>query len=215
MYDTFKKTLKANVKFLILAFCFTFFAFITMYVIFRNEINMAISTLNIISVNNEVVEENAIMEVMADGSKLIQNYPHYGQKYGDIVVPSVGINLPIYFGDSLEILKNGVGHMTGSYFPGEGASILMGAHHSLDKFGKLQNVKVDNTIEITTAYGKFTYKIYDLKVINETDLDLLPIQKEKEVLMLYTCYPFGYLGYTAQRYAVYANLVNYEIYGGK
>jgi len=177
---------------------------------FSKQIKITVRLI-LVSVNNEVVEENAVMKVLADGSKLIQNYPHYGQAYGNILITSLGIDLPIYFGDSLEILKSGAGQMTGSYFPGEGASIIIGAHHSNDKFGKLKDVKLNDIIEVNTTYGKFSYKIYDLKVINETDLNLLPIQKEKEVLMLYTCYPFGYLGYTTKRYVVYANLLNYEL----
>lgn len=211
MIKVLSKPIKVTASLLLVAFLFTCLAYVAIYVLFNGEINMAISTLNLISINNEVVEENAVMQVFADGSKLIQNYPHYGQAYGNISVASVGIDLPIYFGDSLEILKNGAGQMTGSYFPGEGASIIIGAHHSNDKFGKLKDVKLNDIIEVKTSYGKFSYKIYDLKVINETDIDLLPIQKEKEILMLYTCYPFGYLGYTTKRYAVYANLLDYEL----
>lgn len=46
-----------------------------------------------------------------------------------------------------------------------------------------------------------------MKIVNETDLELLPIQKEKEILMLYTCYPFQNIGYTTQRYVVYAEKI--------
>lgn len=211
MVNNLGKQLKITAKLFVVALMFTAFSFAIIYGLFRAEINMAISTLNLISVNNEVVEQNAIMEVLDDGSKLIQNYPHYGQAYGNIVISSVGIDIPIYFGDSLDILKNGAGHMTGSYFPGEGSSIIIGAHHSEDKFGKLKDIKINDIIEVNTSYGKFNYTIYDLKVVNETDLDLLPIQKEKEILMLYTCYPFGYLGYTTQRYVVYATLLDYKL----
>ena len=41
----------------------------------------------------------------------------------------------------------------------------------------------------------------------ENETDKLPIQKDKEILMIYTCYPFVYVGYTTQRYVVYAELV--------
>ena len=45
-----------------------------------------------------------------------------------------------------------------------------------------------------------------MKLIKETELDKLPVQKEKEILMIYTCYPFNNIGYTTQRYVVYAEL---------
>ena len=61
-------------------------------------------------------------------------------------------------------------------------------------------------IKITTSYGEYTYKIYDMELINETDVDKLPIQRDKEILMIYTCYPFNNIGYATQRYVVYAEL---------
>ena len=45
-----------------------------------------------------------------------------------------------------------------------------------------------------------------MKLIQETQTDMLPIQDEKEILMVYTCYPFKNIGYTTQRYVVYAEL---------
>lgn len=48
----------------------------------------------------------------------ITNYPNYGSKYGDVSFPAISLNLPLYFGDTLQILKNGgIGHSSGSYFP--------------------------------------------------------------------------------------------------
>ena len=40
--------------------------------------------------------------------------------------------------------------------------------------------------------------------MNETDIDALPIKDNKEILMIYTCYPFNNIGYATQRYVVYA-----------
>ena len=47
-----------------------------------------------------------------------------------------------------------------------------------------------------------------MKLIKETELEALPIQRNREILMIYTCYPFNNIGYTAQRYVVYAELEN-------
>ena len=72
------------------------------------------------------------------------------------------------------------------------------------RFGELE---VGDDIKITTTYGEYNYKIYDLKLIEETDLDAMPIQRDKEILMIFTCYPFNNIGYAYQRYVVYAELV--------
>ena len=74
----------------------------------------------------------------------------------------------------------------------------------LKRLGELQ---IGNEIKITTSYGEYTYKVYDMQLIKETELDKLPVQRDKEILMLYTCYPFNNIGYATQRYVVYAELV--------
>jgi sortase A len=47
-----------------------------------------------------------------------------------------------------------------------------------------------------------------MQIVEETETDKLPIQKDEEKLMIYTCYPFNNIGYTTQRYVVYANLIS-------
>ena len=79
-------------------------------------------------------------------------------------------------------------------------------HNSKKMFRRFSELQKGNEIEVTTTYGNFKYKIYDMQLINETDVDKLPIQKNKEILMVYTCYPFNNIGYATQRYVVYAEL---------
>lgn len=81
----------------------------------------------------------------------------------------------------------------------------MMAHNYSQFFGSFYKLVVGNAIEITTSYGVYTYTIYNMKVVNESDTSELPIQSSQEILMVYTCYPFGNTSYTTQRYVVYAN----------
>ena len=136
----------------------------------------------------------------------IKNYPEYGTKYATIKIPKIDVELPVYFGDTLEVLKKGVGHSSGSYFPGEGGSIIYMGHNSKNTFRRFSELQIGNEIEVKTTYGEYKYKIYDMQLIQETEFDKLPIQREKEILMVYTCYPFNNIGYTTQRYVVYAEL---------
>ena len=96
----------------------------------------------------------------------------------------------------------------GSYFPGEGGSIIYMGHNSADTFRRFNELEVGDKIVITTSYGTFEYEIYDYKIVHETAIEELPIQKEKEILMVFTCYPLKNYGHAYERYVVYANLVN-------
>ena len=62
-------------------------------------------------------------------------------------------------------------------------------------------------IIIETTYGTFEYKVIGSKIIKETDVEEVPIQSEKELLMIYTCWPINNIGHATERYVVYANLV--------
>ena len=73
-------------------------------------------------------------------------------------------------------------------------------------FRRFSELQIGDKIKVTTSYGEYNYKIYDMKLIKETEVDKLPIQKDKEILMVYTCYPFNNVGYATQRYVVNANL---------
>ena len=152
-----------------------------------------------------VSDSSEVVNTVIDDKK-IKNYPEYGTKYATIKIPKIDVELPVYYGDTLDILKKGVGHSSGSYFPGEGGSIIYMGHNSKKMFRRFSELQKGNEIEVTTTYGDFKYKIYDMQLIKETDVDKLPIQEEKEILMVYTCYPFNNIGYATQRYVVYAEL---------
>lgn len=196
-------TIKATIKYLIVALLITIVIVMGIYLLFGQEVNetLSIASKVAIDIENKKVEETTMSE-----DNKIQNYPEYGTQYASIEIPRINVNLPVYFGDTLEVLKKGVGHSSGSYFPGEGGSIIYMGHNSKNMFRRFSELQLDDEIKVTTSYGEYTYKIYDMQLIKETDVDKLPVQKEKEILMVYTCYPFNNIGYATQRYVVYAEL---------
>lgn len=202
-FNLLENTIKATIKELIVALIFTVGILIIGYFLFGARIEDAISLISKVSID---ISEKKNVETVIDENNKIQNYPEYGTQYGTIKIPKIDVDLPIYFGDSLDILKNGVGHSSGSYFPGEGGSIVYMGHNSKKVFRRFSELQIGNEIIVTTSYGEFNYKIYDMQLINETEIDKIPIQKEKEILMVYTCYPFNNIGYATQRYVVYAEL---------
>lgn len=199
------KVLKATIIDLIVAFLIIVILMGGINLLYGQKVKEAFSLINKVSIDIENKQEVGKTEINIEEKKLI-NYPEYGTQYATIEIPKIDVNLPVYFGDTLEILKKGVGHSSGSYFPGEGGSIVYMGHNSRKVFRRFSELQKGNEIKITTSYGEYTYKIYDMQLIKETELDKIPIQKEKEILMVYTCYPFNNVGYATQRYVVYAEL---------
>ena len=58
-------------------------------------------------------------------------------------------------------------------------------HNSKKMFRRFSELQIGDKIKVTTSYGEYNYKIYDMKLIKETEVDKLPIQKDKEILMVY------------------------------
>lgn len=193
---------KATIKKIIVAFLIVIAFFGLINIFLGQQINLNISLINKMAINKSEKKEE-IMAIDTNTNK-IQNYPEYGTQYATIEIPKIDVNLPVYFGSTLDVLKNGVGHDSASYFPGEGGTIIYMGHNSKNAFRRFSELKKGDEITVKTSYGDFIYKIYDMKLINETDLEALPIQKDEEILMCYTCYPFNNIGYATQRYVVYA-----------
>lgn len=203
MHNLAAETIKATIKFLIVALLIIIVIVGSIYLLFGQEVNEAFSIVSKVAID---IENKQTEQTQMNEDNKIQNYPEYGTQYATIQIPRINANLPVYFGDTLEVLKKGVGHSSGSYFPGEGGSIIYMGHNSKNMFRRFSELQLGDEMTVTTSYGEYTYKIYDMQLIKETDVDKLPIQKEKEILMVYTCYPFNNIGYATQRYVVYAEL---------
>ena len=209
MQNKLVQSVKATISSIIVALLITGILLLGIKLFLGREIEKVFTLVNKVSITTNAKAEPEQTTISTDEETeqtIIKNYPEYGTQYATIEIDKIDVNLPVYFGDTLEILKKGVGHSSGSYFPGEGGSIIYMGHNSKNMFRRFSELQIGNEIKVTTSYGEFTYKIYDMQLIKETEIDKLPIQRDKEILMIYTCYPFNNVGYATQRYVVYAEL---------
>ena len=156
------------------------------------------------------------------------HWPKYTEPYGIIKCNKIKLDAPIYMGDSDYVLsgklkrkvendydeeftnnldeefKGAAGTYLGSSIPGDGKTILVGAHDTT-YFEPLKDVKKDMVMDVTTTYAQYKYKVKDIKVFDEGEYDkAYNLNANKEQLILYTCYPFGKLnGDKSKRMFVY------------
>ena len=179
------------------------------YFCFYEKIDNVLSLVNMVTITEKQIEKQ---EVSFDAvKKRLAVYPTWGSIWATVEIPDIGVNAPVYHGDTLDILKYGVGHFSGSYFPGEGGSIVLAGHNSRQHFMYLPRLDLGAKIIIKANYGTFTYEVVDAKVIRDNDMASLPIQDEEEKLMLYTCWPVNTIGFKTRRYVVYTELVEVEL----
>lgn len=130
--------------------------------------------------------------------------PEYGMEYGTIICEKAKLRTPVYYGDGVQILEKGAGQYAGGKMPGTLGTILIGGHDTT-YFEALQKVGNGDGITIQTDFGEFTYSVNDIKIIEVSDEAAFDLQQqEREILILYTCYPFGELAAERnQRYLVF------------
>jgi len=151
---------------------------------------------------NETVKAKAV-NANINSKKIV--FPSFGDKFGDVTIKSVDLNVPVYHGDREEELLKGAGHYNGSRFPGEGSNVVLAGHRN-SVFGKLKGIAKGDAVIFNTTYGEYIYKVSEIKIVKGNDKSIVqPLDSEK--LTMYTCYPFDYVGNAPNRYVVICDLV--------
>ena len=129
---------------------------------------------------------------------------------GQIVVPSVNMNLSIFKGATNDNLLAGVATMKMEDKMGEQNFTLAG-HYNKDKsilFGALMDVKVDDIVRVTDKTYIYEYKIYDTRVVDDTALYMIEneesVKRGNAIISLMTCY---HSSKTGKRYFALGDLV--------
>lgn len=153
-------------------------------------------------IHDEYKPEN-VPKFKVDDTKI--KFPRLGQEFGELIIQSASIDYPVIQGDRDEDLLNGIAHSDSSRFPGENGNVVL-AGHSETVFKNLGEVKKGDAIVFNTSYGKYVYKVSEIKIVEANDRTVT-IPSDKEKLTIYTCYPFNTIGIPPQRYIVIGELV--------
>lgn len=137
----------------------------------------------------------------------LESYPAAGDYLGHLTVSGTTVDCDVYYGDTETEFSKGAGTYKGAYIPGEGGTILMGAHTNT-YFRDFESAQVGADVTFVTQYGEYHYTITDMQVSTDTDTSAYDLEVDEENLIMYTCYPFGTMEYTDQRYFIYCDYVS-------
>ncbi|WP_412260223.1 class C sortase [Longicatena caecimuris] len=115
---------------------------------------------------------------------------------GVVDIPKLHVSLPIYHGTSEEVLQKGAGHLEGTSLPIGGISThaCLSAHRGLPNkkmFTSLDELKEGDIFLITVLGRKMAYKVNNIQIVLPSDIKALHIQKDKDLVTLITCTPYG------------------------
>ena len=125
-----------------------------------------------------------------------------GGVIGKLVIPRITISAMVIEGTDQGSLLRAVGHIPGTAFPGDSGTVGLAGHR--DTFFRfLKGIRRGDAILFETVRGTYQYRVTDMKVVEPTDIDVLE-PTTHPILVLVTCYPFGFLGHAPERFVVTA-----------
>jgi sortase A len=127
-----------------------------------------------------------------------------GDLIGQLIIPSLDYELPIYEGTEDAQLKKGVGRYIGSAYPGVIDNCVLSGHRDT-VFTKLGDLEIGASIIVNTDNGLFSYEVTGIRIVEADDKTVI-VPTDVATLTLTTCYPFVYIGAAPQRYIVSAEL---------
>jgi sortase A len=127
---------------------------------------------------------NQILNV--DGSGLI----------GQISIPKIDVDLPIYHGTDDATLAQGAGHLEGTSLPvgGRSTRTVITAHRGLAQaalFTRLNEVKKGDTFTLQVFGRTLAYRVITTQVVEPSDIQAVKVVPGEDLATLVTCTPLG------------------------
>ncbi|WP_217588057.1 class D sortase [Lentibacillus saliphilus] len=132
----------------------------------------------------------------------------HGEAFATLEIPKLGKTLPIVEGTDAESLRQGVGHLANSVYPGQNEQIVLSGHRDT-VFREFNKIEIGDQYKVETPYGTYTYEIRETEIVPEDDTSVIRKMGE-EALVVTTCYPFDYVGSAPNRFVTYAYPVENE-----
>lgn len=110
---------------------------------------------------------------------------------GIMKIPKIDLKVAIGEGVDNNTLKYAVGHFKGTAMAGEKGNFCVAGHRSYtysEYFNRLDELKEGDDIIVQTKKGEFTYKIYEKKVVEPTEVSVLNATKDATITLV-TCTP--------------------------
>ncbi len=141
-------------------------------------------------------------DVSTDDSKLSILF-HYDEildlddgVMGYVEIPSINVRLPIYHGESEDVLTKGAAHLEHTSFPigGESTHVCISAHcgYPTQKFfDDIDELENGDEIYIYVLDRTLKYTVTGTDVVEPDDSSKLEVVQGKDLLTLVTCTPYG------------------------
>ena len=115
---------------------------------------------------------------------------------GELFIPSISVDLPIYHYTTDETLAHGVGHVVNTSVPigGPSTHAVLAGHTGLPSarlFDRLEELKTGDYFIIRVLGEDHAYKVTSTEVVLPEEVMSLSVEEGKDQVTLVTCTPYG------------------------
>ncbi|MBS4750159.1 class C sortase [Carnobacteriaceae bacterium zg-ZUI78] len=139
--------------------------------------------------------QDPFTDLQKDGIKEYARMLEINEQIGYLRIPKLLEEIPIYAGTSENVLQKGVGHLELTSLPvgGESTHTVLSAHRGLPTaklFTDLDKMEIGDMFYIRNIKEILAYRVFQVKVVEPTDLGAIAIQTGKDCATLLTCTPY-------------------------
>ncbi|WP_232729971.1 class D sortase [Paenibacillus phocaensis] len=141
---------------------------------------------------SSLLEEGANEEDQAEELQPLQPDADGNIPIALIEIPSIDVKLPVLEGATKANMKHAAVHLTETASLGEPGNAAIAAHRARTKgrlFHSLNEVKLGDSIEISTDTQRLVYEVYEILIVEPTEVSVLEPKGDDAILTLITCDP--------------------------
>ncbi|KWX76537.1 class D sortase [Paenibacillus jilunlii] len=115
-----------------------------------------------------------------------------GKIIGIIQIDKINLKLPVLEGATKANMKHAAAHMKETAAIGQVGNAAIAAHRSRTAgrlFNRLNEVEIGDTISVQTKEQDYQYVVYDISIVEPTDVSVLNGHNDDKILTLITCDP--------------------------
>ena len=125
----------------------------------------------------------------------LYSYGFQNNIYGYISIDKLELNMALYLGASDYNMSIGAACMSQTSIPygGKNTNAVIAGHCGCGGrlyFRYIENLKKGDMVKITIPFGTKVYQVYEKKIIKPNDIQKIFIKKGKDMITLFTCYPY-------------------------
>lgn len=109
-----------------------------------------------------------------------------------IEIAKIGLKLPVLEGATQANMKHAAAHMSETTPIGQVGNAAIAAHRARAKgrlFNRLDELDIGDQIKVQTGEGSYLYTVYQVSVVEPTDVSVLNRNDSDRILTLITCDP--------------------------